>query len=119
MKEILFIKNKVEQLNIAWKLGTTPIMYIFEELTKEGREYLGKFISDLDLYQFFPTERRENLLPFLAFIKRISALPASEAAAERIFAEMRELYSEKCTNLHPETLRSELIINYNGKLKDK
>ena len=76
------------------------------------RKYSHKYVTKYELDQFFPTIKTEDIVVFNDFINRIACLPASEAASERIFAEMRELFSEKSTNLDPKTLREELIMNY-------
>ena len=47
---------------------------------------------------------------FSNFQNHIQSLPASEAAAERVFSKMRALYSEQQLKLNPDTLRSMLII---------
>ena len=91
---------------------------MWSELTQEKREYSHKYLTNFEITQFFPTLSTEKVVIFTDFITRIACLPASEAASERIFAEMRELFSEKSTNLAPETLRDELIMNYVAKRKN-
>lgn len=46
------------------------------------------------------------------FIEIIQTFPASESAAERIFARMRDILNEKQTRLSAKSLRSQIFLSF-------
>ena len=106
------LNEKLIQVCAIWNLDFGIVSGLWSDLTQQKNEYSHKYLTKIDTMQFFPDDKAEELVVFMDFVDRIACLPASEAASERIFAEMRELFSEKSTHLSPETLREELIMNY-------
>lgn len=60
-----------------------------------------KYSGDLDSY-----------IILSQFIEILQTLSASESAAERIFARMRDLIDSKQTRLSAKSLRSQIILNF-------
>ena len=114
-KKIAAVSLIISEICSVWKIDATIVTRLWCDMTKEKRDFTGKYSSYLDIKQFFPTEQEENILILLNFINRIACLPSSEAESERIFAEMRELFNEKSTHLEAKTLRDELIMSYISK----
>ena len=106
------LNSKLQQVCAIWKIDAEVVSGLWSELTVGERNFTHKYLTKLDIMQFFPDEKTKEVVMFVDFINRIASLPASEASSERIFAEMRELFSEKSTQLTPETLREVLIMNY-------
>lgn len=54
----------------------------------------------------------ESYIIISRFIKILQTLPASESAAERIFARMHDIINEKQTRLSEKSLRSQIILSF-------
>lgn len=65
------------------------------------RSLMMKYSGDLDRY-----------IILSQFIEILQTLPASESAAERIFARMRDLIDSKQTRLSAKSLRSQIILSF-------
>ena len=97
--KISFVEAKIKQLQTVWNLNVGVIIEIFKELTQEEREYTKKYLSDHELFQFFPTKETDELLPYLKFLQRIEALPASEVGLPFSYENMNSYRSESCINM--------------------
>ena len=80
---------------------------------KSPNNNIKSYPQDFELRSFFKRAEESNTyIPFSHLIGSLQVLPASEAAAERIFARMRDVYNQKQARLHPETLRTNLILSF-------
>ena len=112
IKKIKEIQKKVVFLCNAWNINDTSVLKVFRLLTRQHNLFEEKFITFEELIKILPDITDKDTKNFMQFINYLRIIPASEASAERIFAEMRDLYSDREKSMKPETLRSALIMNF-------
>ena len=111
----IYIKNLVNQIVGIWPkfIDRRPTIgdLVIEILNKaEIQNYdSDKYLNYNELCEIIGVS---NALDVLEVSKRLVALPPTEAACERIFAQMRELTTSNMSRLETKNLRSQLIMCY-------
>lgn len=75
---------------------------------------INEYPSVFELEPLFKNQQHEDGI-YVTLSKMISflqILPASEASAERVFARMRDIHSDKQTRLSANTLRTDIVLSY-------
>ena len=116
-ERLSFLTQKVNQLCKSWNIKGSIVMEVYNVLTQHNIPAVKKFIKKGEIQWILQKYDQEKITIFSDFVNRIQILPASEAAAERVFARMRDLYSYRYSNMKPETLKESLVINYNYSLE--
>lgn len=75
---------------------------------------IDKYPTSIQLHDLFLeiTGDDRSYIYLSHFLDILQVLPASEAAAERIFARMRDLYNVRQTNLSGNSLKNNLIVSF-------
>ena len=110
--ELQRLYRKITQMCNTWKIRSDVVLELFDLITQnEDHTPSLCFPSEHDLWKILGSDFDVMKIKiFTNFINHIKSLPASEAICERIFATMRDSFSDQQKRLKPETLRSMLIV---------
>lgn len=107
----------IQYLCSKLEFDETLILNSFETLLKcyfPSNDDIHKFPKARDIRTLMKKNsgESESYIAISEFIEIIQTLPASESAAERIFARMRDLLNIKQTRLSAESLQSQIILSF-------